>query len=154
MSTDDSGDPYEGRPPRRRQEYRHDSETDDAWAAADQDQSHGADIEDLAAGYLWEDDERYGVRRSTLQEPSDLGPLPPPAYQGRARRTRRPRGAVNPAGWLDGRQAHPSMPPRGPRLVDGPARHIPYWQILLIVILGLFALLVTALACVSVLTLL
>jgi hypothetical protein len=154
MSTDDSGDPYEDRSSRRRREYRRDSETDDAWAAADQDQGHGADIEDLAAGYLWEDDERYGVRQGTLQEPSELGPLPPPAYQGRARRIPRPRGVANPAGWLGSRESRPGTPRRGPYPAGGPARHIPYWQILLIVILGLFALLVTALACASVLTLL
>jgi hypothetical protein len=156
MSTDDPGDPDESRSPHLRREYRRDSETDDAWAAADQDQldGHGADIEDLAAGYLWEDDERYGVRQSTTQGPSALGPLPSPARRGRARRDQRPRGAADPAGRLGGRETYPGQPRRGPYPAGGPAHHIPYWQVLIIVILGMLALLVTALACAAILTLL
>jgi hypothetical protein len=154
MSTSNPSDPYAGRPPRRRQDYRRDSESDDAWAAADQDQGPGADIGDLAAGYLWEDDERYGVKSQNAQRPADLGPLPPSAYQGRARRGQRPRGFANPASWLGVRGAYPGRSGGGLSPTDSTARHIPYWQILLMVILGMLALLVVALACASVLTLL
>jgi hypothetical protein len=154
MSTYDPGDLYEGRPPRRRREYRRDSGSDDAWAAADQDQGPGADIGDLAAGYLWEDDERYGVKGQNVQRPTDLGPLPTPAYQGRARRSQRPRGSASPAAWLGDRGAYPGRSRRGLSPAGGPAPHVPYWQVLLVVILGMLALLVAALACASVLALL
>lgn len=156
MNTYDPGDLYESRPPRRRREYRREGESDDAWAAADQDQldGQGADIEDLAAGYLWEDDERYGVKGQSVQRPADRAALPPPTYQGRARRSYRPRRASSLTAWLGGRGASPGSPRRGPSPASGPVQHIPYWQILLIVTLGMLALLVTVLACAAILTLL
>jgi len=155
MSTYDPGDLYEGRPPRRRREYRRESESDDAWAAADQDQldGQGADIEDLAAGYLWEDDERYGVKGHSVQRPADLGPLPPPTYQGHVRR-QRPRSTSSLAAWLGIRGSSPGSPRRGASPASGPAPHVPYWQVLLVVTLGMLALLVTVLACAAILTLL
>lgn len=166
-----SGLPYDP-PPRRRRRL---SEQDDAWAAADQDDlaDDGVEIEDLAAGYGWEDRDRYG------QEPPDdeSGDLPPSMATPLPRRTSLPHrpmaaqrydrdyalrrgasyhrdqarrgefgeyyGPVTPPAPKPVRKARPdtfTWIPRG----------LPYWQVLLLVVLSVVALLACVLACASV----
>lgn len=149
MSNYDPGDLYDP-PPRRRRPYGQENEIDDAWAAADEDDldDPGADIEDLAAGYHWEERDQYGLGHSDTEPAPDLGPLP-----SRPPRRGHFRPPVTPV---------PSVPARrdpGPRRLNAPGRlapqpfHMPFWQILLLVILGVMALFAVVLAVVSVLTL-
>ncbi len=83
---------------RRRARDMHEGEFEDAWAAADSDDipDHHAQIEDLAAYYVYDDEERR--RREGRDEDEeenipgvpDLGPLPPSARR-LADRKRQPR---------------------------------------------------------------
>lgn len=134
MSQYDPGDLYDSPPSRRRRRaYRRESEFDDAWAAADEDDAYddAVEIEDLAAGYLWEDRDRLGMERDTPDDrPVALGPLPPSARRLRARR-RPPRDAR-------------VLPERGPA---SPPNPLPFWAILLLVILGIGAMIAVGLAC-------
>lgn len=188
MSEHDPGDLYDPEPPRRRPaEYRRESETDDAWAAADENDldDPGVEIEDLAAGYQWEDQDRYGVRpphhpasgdyRPDPLAPddpaSDLGPLPESVRRVRQRTSPAPRSAraasqtpypdsptySRDTGGPERREIFyttPGVPrPALPRPAYGPPSGIPFWQILLLVILGMAALLAVAVACGAVLSL-
>lgn len=181
----DPGTPYE--PPRRRKrrrDYKRESEYDDAWAAASEagEDFEDADIEDFAAGYHWEDRDRYGVGhdddkydvdtdadprnaprsvpRSGLHPGSrplprstrsaDLSPRSHSYYRDRVRQSEYAEyhgaPAAPPARKQRKRVAEPVWN-------DEPTRSIPYWQILAVVVMAVFALLATALACASVLTL-
>lgn len=86
----DPGTPHEPPPSRRRRrhrDYRRPSEHDDAWAAAD-DMADEYDVDpaSLAAGYDWEDRDRYGVdadrRRRDWRDDAANGDPPerPPAH--------------------------------------------------------------------------
>lgn len=166
----DPGFPYEP-PPRRRRRL---SEEDDAWAAADDDDlaDDGVAIEDLAAGYGWQDDDRYG------QEPAEVPPRtePPPLVTPLPRRTRTPsrpsaaRRYGEDYAYRQSRSYHrdrarrgeygeyhgPVTPPPPSRSKRRPARpdsfgwvppNLPYWQILVLVALSVLALLAVVLAC-------
>jgi hypothetical protein len=169
MNTYDPGEPYDGPPPRRRRPYRRESEFDDAWAAADEDDVYDdhVEIEDLAAGYLWEERDRYGVEQdepASRRQP-DLGPLPPSAQRFYERRHVSRRNL--PHQTVDRDQLYANSPSyrksqrntidRALARLDtddsrlpGVLSHIPFWGILLLVLLGFVALLVAILAFVSV----
>ena len=136
----DPGSPYDP-PPRRRQLG---DEYDDAWAGGDPNDPY-----DDAAGYTWEDP-RDGARHD---DNPDLN-IPP----ARRRYRRRYPPPDSPSYHRD----HAHVGEYGeyyekPKRTLEPARstglNIPYWQILMLVILGLAAFLVTVLACVSILSL-
>ena len=170
MNTYDPGEPNDGPPPRRRRPYRRESEVDDAWAAADEDDvyDHDVEIEDLAAGYLWEDRDRYGVEQedeTTSPRQPDLGPLPPSAQRFYERRhvSRRklPHQAVDRAQlYANSPSYHKSQRNTFDRALarldidesrmPGVLSHLPFWGILLLVLLGFVSLLVAILAFVSV----
>jgi hypothetical protein len=143
MSEHDPGDLYEPPPPRkrRRRSYLRENELDDAWAAAAEDDAFddAVEIEDLAAGYVWDDRDRLGVERDSADDdsgdlPSGLGPLPPSA-----RRAHPHRRSVSPArSALPQRDREPAPPPGG----------LPFWGILMLVILAIAALIAVGLACV------
>ncbi len=139
----DPGSPYDPPPPRRR---RMGDEYDDAWAGGDDN-----DTFDDAAGYNWED-----PRRSAPQDDDiDLDPGVPRSR----RRYRRPYPPDSSSYYRDrahiGEYGEYYEKPK--RMESGRAYNtglnIPYWQILMVVILGLAAFLVTVLACVSILNL-
>ncbi|MBI5959853.1 MAG: hypothetical protein HY866_14020 [Chloroflexi bacterium] len=166
MSDYDPGDLVDPAPRRKR---RHFDEVEDVWAAAEEDDlaDPGVEIEDLAAGYHWEDRDRYGLEDPPDPTQTNLSAPPP------ARRPRTPRGEL-----VSGRTARrydrdrlysdsPSYqrdqdqrrrtPQRFERPIDlpsarpqrGRSRGIPFWQILILVILGLTALLAVCLALAS-----
>ncbi len=150
MSNHDPGDLYESPPPRRRA-YGQDDEYDDVWAAADHDDQDdpGAEIEDLAAGYHWQDRDRPGARHPS--EELDLGPVTlPPPRRGHFRPPTTP--------GLNGYAPHRDP---GPRRASAPTRRaprawsfrMPFWQILMLVILAVMALFAIVLAVVSILML-
>jgi hypothetical protein len=148
MSQYDPGDLHEPPPPRkrRRRSYLRESELDDAWAAAAEDDAFddAVEIEDLAAGYVWEDRDRLGVERDPPADdpgdsPAGLGPLPPSVRRGRPRR----RAASLARAALPQPDPDPAPSPGG----------MPFWGILLLVILGIGALIAFGLACVFVLSL-
>ena len=178
MSDYDPGTPHDPPPHRRRRQS--DSEHDDAWAAADEDDlaDPGADIEDLAAGYQWEDRDPHGRERSPdepIQYPYDIaGDRTAPAGRRRWRapiphsaRTRQRHDRDNV--YADSPSYHRDRAKRGEfgEFVDSPRRRresapgpmqslgltIPYWQILIVVILAIFAVLAAVLACAAVLAL-
>ena len=185
----DPGQPYE--PPRRRKrrrDYKRESEYDDAWAAASEagEDFDDADIEDFAAGYHWEDRDRYGIEGDPDDEPdvqwqrSSRAPRSSSRLPSRdlSRAPRDPSRASSRSADLQ-RRSHsyhrdrvrqseyaeyygpPAAPPAHtprkrvaePVWTNTPARSIPYWQILIIVVMAVFALLATAFACASVLML-
>jgi len=141
MSEYDPGDLYEPPPPRkRRRPYLRENELDDAWAAAAEDDAFddAVEIEDLAAGYVWDDRDRLGVERDSADVPGDLppglGPLPPSTRRARPRRR-----SVSPArSALPRPDREPAPPPGG----------LPFWGILILVILAIAALIAVGLACV------
>ncbi len=156
MSTYDPGEPYDGPPPRRRRrDYRHESEEDDAWAAASEDarDADGLSVEDLAAGYVWEDRDRYGVDHDAPDD--DNAALPRPHRDDPRRYTRSPSYHRDRA--RRGEYAEywgTPAPPKPKRERSAASRQdIPFWQILILVILVLFAVLAVTLACASVLAL-
>jgi hypothetical protein len=138
----DPGAPYDP-PPRRRRQLG--DEYDDAWAGGDPNDPY-----DDAAGYTWEDP-RDGARHD---DDPDLN-VPP----ARRRYRRRYPPPNNPTYYRD--RAHLGeygeyyeKPKRiAPEPPTSSGLNIPYWQILMLVILGLAAFLVTVLACVSILRL-
>lgn len=167
----DPGMPYEP-PPYRRRKQRYGAE-DDAWAAASEDAYYDEDFApgELAAGYVdHELDERWA------RADDDDGWTPPP-YRGRSRRRswrdqpraprprydHRPLYPDSPTYHRDRARRgeygmHYDKPKRGaPVSTYSPLRErvagIPFWQILVVVILGIVALLATMLACVSILLL-
>lgn len=109
MDTHDPGEPYDGPPPRRRRDYRRESEYDDAWAAADEAGDFDEDIDPgaMVAGATWEDREPYalGSDDEPLDDASGLGPLPPGTerlYQrGRRSREDRLRRRMDPSQTYD-----------------------------------------------------
>jgi hypothetical protein len=143
----DPGMPYDP-PPRRRRPLG--DEYDDAWAGGDDD-----DIFDDGAGYSWEDP-AHGARRHDLPEPE----IPLSRRRYRSRRAYRPpygRPTYHRDHARYGEYGEYYEKPKRDLSSDtgwyGTGLHIPFWQILILVILGLTAFLVTMLACVSVLTL-
>lgn len=172
----DPGLPYE--PPRRRKrrEYKRESEYDDAWAAASEagEDFDDADIEDFAAGYHWEDRDRYGIEGDPVDEPDipwqrspraprDLSRDPRSSLRGanpphRSATYHRDRARRNEYAEYYGPPASPSTRTPRKRVAEPvwtgtPARSIPFWQILIVVVMAVFALLATAFACASVLML-
>ncbi len=88
----DPGTPYDPSP-RRRRRRREWNEQDDAWAAADEDDFYddGVEIEDLAAGYLW-DDEKLDPDSPPVPDWHDGENWSPPVERARERsRSRHPR---------------------------------------------------------------
>jgi len=138
----DLGNLYDTPPPRKRRRARwRESELDDAWAAADEDDAYddAVELEDLAAGYVWEDRDRLGVERDPLDDqpderPAGLGPLPASPRRGRLRRR-----AVSPT------RASRPQPDRESVPVPGP---VPWWGIVLLVTLAIGAVIAIGLACV------
>lgn len=138
----DLGNLYDTPPPRKRRRARwRESELDDAWAAADEDDAYddAVELEDLAAGYVWEDRDRLGVEPDPLdgqpdERPAGLGPLPVSPRRGRPRRR-----VVSPT------RASRSQPDREPFPVPGP---VPWWGIVLLVTLAIGAVIAIGLACV------
>ncbi len=183
----DPGEPYDGPPPegagsrrarRDRRAYRRETDSDDAWAAADEDaDADGGGVEGLAAGYDWRDDPQYGIgRRPPAADHVALGPLPPEAERARRRvegprqeriRRRLDRAGVypeSPSFQRDSRmgpvEVEPYLAatrPPGPPSGQPPGRDprkpqpVPFLGILLLVILGMIALGAVILACVAVL---
>lgn len=142
----DPGMPYDP-PPRRRRTPG--DEYDDAWAGGDE-----GDTFDDAAGYNWENP-AYRTRQDDLSE-AEL-----PRARRRSRRREYSHSYDSPTYHRDrsryGEYGEYYEKPKRDRLAS-PVRQesglpIPFWQILILVILGLAAFLVTVLACVSVLTL-
>ncbi|MBN1679460.1 MAG: hypothetical protein JW966_04160 [Anaerolineae bacterium] len=195
MSEYDPGDWYDNNQARRRRRRRHESEYDDAWAAAFEDDipDDHVEVEDLAAGYTWDEPRRYddgdpdsfldadGDMVEPTMDVSDLGPLPS-SYQRLANRRHGARSRL-PQGRYDRSAAYPNSPsfhekrkPRLERTIDrmaggdpympalgkpknnaaqmpGMFAHIPFWGIVLLVVLAFAACGATAFACISVLTL-
>jgi hypothetical protein len=152
MSNHDPGDLYETPPPRRRRDYTRPDEYDDVWAAADHDDQDdpGADIEDLAAGYHWEDNDGHGVRRRDEEPAQDLGPVTlPPPRRGHFRPPVMP--AIN--GYAPRDLPSRRVTPSGRPVSHARPFRMPFWQILMLVILGVMALFAIVLAVVSVLML-
>jgi len=165
---------------RRRRRRRTEDDIDDAWAAADEDDipDEGVEIEELAVGYV-EDPEQLEMRRDDDDlETGDLGPLPPNAERLTRRRTEpRPERIRE---RYDRTQAYSNSPSfrrskqnlfdrafslfsggslgdvdAGPEARDtdyvpGPLSNIPFWGILILVVLAVVAVLVVVLACVSI----
>jgi hypothetical protein len=138
----DPGSPSDP-PPRRRRQLG--DEYDDAWAGADPNNPN-----DDGAAYTWEDP-RDGARHD---DDPDLN-IPP----ARRRYRRRYPSPDSPSYHRDrahiGEYGEYYEKPKQiePRRASSTGRNIPYWQILMLVILGLVAFLVTVLACVSILNL-
>lgn len=175
MSEHDPGDLYE--PPPRRRDYAQEDEYDEAWGAGDQGNiGHpGIDSEDQSAGHPKTDRERYGVgsRAPGPDDASDPGPLPPPPPRHRRPNSLPADPRTNP--YYDPDQLYADSPSyRRKRGIDSPdsvlppvkkkgipkrknspygSFHMPYWQILILVILGVMALFAVTLAIVSVLVL-
>ncbi|HML23909.1 MAG TPA: hypothetical protein PKD09_19795 [Aggregatilinea sp.] len=145
-----------------RRSYLRSTLTEDQWALANEDDlsDTGVEIEDLAAGYV--DDEplplapssrvayRARLPRRSRYEPNGQGRIPAPLHEQR-------HWEVEP--WNE--QLETQHSPR--RVASQPRRavqksqvgsNIPLWAILLLVVLGLTAVLVTVLAFVMVLSLL
>ncbi len=153
----DDYDPRFQDDPRRRR--RPENEADDAWAAAEEDSLADPDseIEDLAAGYEWNDpDELFS--EPPLQPRTDSRPVipstpvtpsePPTGGSYHPARGYPTQGPISSEPVFD-----PYRPPRRPEGVGvEPAPHpgclagLPLWGIVLIVILSLVALLVVVLA--------
>ncbi len=139
----DLGNLYDTPPPRKRRRRARwrESELDDAWAAADEDDAYddALELEDLAAGYVWEDRDRLGVEPDPLdgqpdERPAGLGPLPVSPRRGHPRRR-----VVSPT------RASRPQPDREPVPVPGP---VPWWGIVLLVTLAIGAVIAIGLACV------
>jgi hypothetical protein len=143
----DPGAPYDP-PPRRRRRQLGD-EYDDAWAGGNQNDSF-----DDAAGYTWEDP-RDGARHD-----EDSGPVVPLRRRYHRYRTVHP-DQNSPTYYRDRAHAgeygeYTEKAKRGWPAPDDSSRtgwQIPFWQILILVILGLAAMLATVLACVAILSL-
>jgi hypothetical protein len=130
-------------------------EYDDAWAGGDDD----ADFDD-PAGAMWADPQRGGTPDTSpeVELPPGISPRRrsrrrmDPAYDRppdpRYHRDRAHRGEYGEYEERPRRDWPMSAPHRSPGGLQ-----IPYWQILLLVILGIVALLAGVLACVSVLAL-
>jgi hypothetical protein len=96
----DPGSPYDPPPRRRRRrrrdDYRRPSEHDDAWAAADDMADEYDDVSPagLAAGYDWEDSDRYGVDADYERQGDWVDDLDDaePSVRRPPRRSRPPRG--------------------------------------------------------------
>lgn len=167
----DPGTPYEPPPRRRKRDYKREGEYDDAWAAAEEagDFYADADAEDFAAGYHWEDRDRYGVDGGDRTHPADwrdttpldpratplpghtLRTSPPPTYhRDRARRGEFAEYYGTPV--PPSRRAKPRIP-AAPVTPGIPAGGIPYWQVLAIVVMSVLALLAVGFACAAILLL-
>ncbi|RPI99757.1 MAG: hypothetical protein EHM39_05965 [Chloroflexi bacterium] len=172
MGRRDEYDPGNLDDPRpRRRGRRFEDEYDDAWAGGEED----ADWDD-PAGSLWENP-RQAARDEADEDVSPITPRRrryrsrrlssnyydnPATRPDRARRDRYDSEANNsPTYYRD--RAHrgeygefyekPKRDLREPSGLPGPLANIPFWQILMLVILGLMAFLAVMLACVSLLTL-
>ncbi len=173
MRRRDENDPGDINDPQpRRRGRRFEDEYDDAWAAGDED----ADFDD-PAGSLWENpqpdareeeaDDKFSPitprrRRFRSRRLSSNYYENPATQPDRSLRDRSDTEAYNsPTYYRD--RAHrgeygeyyekPKREIREPSGLPGPLANIPYWQILILVILGLMAFLAVMLACVSLLTL-
>lgn len=150
--------------PRPRRARRPENETDDAWSAADEDDLAEPDveIEDLAAGYEWNDPDPL-VQEPPLRRRSDSRPYiaaepverPGAPFTG---------GSYDPArgyrslGPVSSEPFDPFRPPLKPDMPAAPVQAeqpgclsaLPLWGIVLIVVLALVALAVIILAFASV----
>ena len=155
MSNDDydPGPPYE--PPSYRRRRQRKGEHDDAWAAADEDDFYddGVEIEDLAAGYVWDDKQRERGRSNSRSRHDarynrgDVYRRSPSHYRDRMKRGEYGEYRAD---------AHPDKPKRGPLPYESSpgqnwGTNIPFWQIVILVTLALLAFLAVALACVTLL---
>lgn len=160
---------------RRRARDLQESEFDDAWSAANEDDisDHLLEIEDLASGYVYDETERrYGDDESP--NVPDLGPLPPSAQRlsGRRRQPREERiknrydprqayaespsyrskrGIINKvlSGITGEEPVMPSMQPRrNPDFQPGFLSTLPFWAILILVFMGFTIALISVLVCV------
>lgn len=169
----DPGDFYHGPPPRSSRERRRrlrENQYDDAWAAAESE-AYGEDIApgDLAAGYVDEDYYRRRHGRDDHDEPTytgsgaGLGPTPTSprrprphqvlTRQERIRRRYDPRTLYPDSPSYQRHQGASFASTGSGSPAGGPLAQLPFWGILMLVILGVAALGAVVLACASVLLL-
>jgi len=150
--------------PRPRRARRPENEADDAWSAADEDDLAEPDleIEDLAAGYEWNNpdllDEPPLRRRSDSRpyiaaEPVERprAPLISGSYDpARGYPSGGPLSSEPPFDPFNPPTRPPDAPEPGPPLAPGCLSELPLWGIVVVVILALVALAVVIFACASV----